>query len=163
MDRPGRRAREAGDGDAASLAFARMPHRGRMLLLAELLEADERRVVCRAKPHDAPDHPLRVRGRLMAAGLVELGAQAAAAHASLHGVGSAHAGMLLALRQVRLLVEEVEDPAPLLARAERLQQDDAAALYRFEVTQNGAPLVEGEALLAMRAAPNDAAAQDDPA
>ncbi len=43
----------------------------------------------------------------------------------------------------------VDDPGPLRMSAERLGQLDSAVVYRFAVTQRGAPLVTGELLLSM--------------
>ena len=68
-------------------ALARMPQKGAMQLLERILDLDKTTIRCLARDHRAADYPLRIEGRLMGASLVELGAQAAAAHASLHGVG----------------------------------------------------------------------------
>jgi predicted hotdog family 3-hydroxylacyl-ACP dehydratase len=130
-------------------ALARMPHRGAMRLIAAVEAADAAGIRCRATDHAPPEHPLRLDGVLYATALVELGAQAAAAHASLFGMRAAHSGLVLALGDLELRCARIEDPAPLHMRAERVDQIEGAAAYRFAVSQNGAPLVTGEILLSM--------------
>ncbi|GMG84998.1 hypothetical protein LNKW23_42140 [Paralimibaculum aggregatum] len=134
-------------------ALSRMPHRGPMLLIARVLEADPERILAEATDHRAPDHPLRRRGRLMTAALAEIGAQAAAAHASLHGIGGAHIGMLLALRDLAIGVPEADAiAAPLRAEARRIAVDGIGARYRFtlEPPGGGPAVLAGEALLSIR-------------
>ncbi|MEL6476503.1 MAG: hydroxymyristoyl-ACP dehydratase [Pseudomonadota bacterium] len=133
-------------------ALERMPHRGAMLLLEQIAEMGPERIVCQARDHRGADYPLRLDGRLFAVALVELGAQAAAAHASLHGVGGAHTGLLLSLREVAVLALEVPDTPPLTITAERAGGGAGAAHYRFEVTAEGHPLVTGSAILSMQGA-----------
>lgn len=135
-----------------SEALSRMPHAGAMWLIGAIESADETRLRCTAGEHSAEDYPLRLDGILYAAALVELGAQAAAAHASVFGVGAAHTGLVLSVGNVTLHRDLVQDAAPLRATAERLVGLDAAAEYRFAVTQNGVVLVSGELLLSMRKA-----------
>jgi predicted hotdog family 3-hydroxylacyl-ACP dehydratase len=130
-------------------AQARMPHSGAMQLIAAIESADATRIRCRATGHSAPDHPLRLDGVLYAAALVELGAQAAAAHASLFGMDAAHTGLVLAIGDLALHRDRVEDAAPLCVAAERVHRLDTAAAYRFSVTQGAAELVAGEILLSM--------------
>ena len=133
-------------------ALARMPHAGAMRLIAAIEGADRAGIRCRAIDHSAPDYPLRLDGVLHAAALVELGAQAAAAHASLYGTGAAHAGLVLALSDVELRCTPIEDAQPLRIVADRLEQIEGAAAYRFTVLQSEAPLVSGTVLLSMRPA-----------
>lgn len=131
-------------------AFERMPHRGRMRLIAEIAAADADGIECRAAEHGAPDYPLRVDGVLHAAALVELGAQAAAAHTSLHGGMGAHAGLVLALSRVAVARDRVEGGGCLTVSARRLHAMEDAAAYSFEVTDGTAPLVTGEVLLSLQ-------------
>lgn len=130
-------------------ALARMPHAGTMRLVASIEAADATCIRCRATDHARPDHPLRLGGVLHAAALVELGAQAAAAHASLFGMGMAHAGLVLAIGDVALHGNRIESAEPLRMSAERLHQLETAAAYRFVVTQGTAHVVTGEILLSM--------------
>lgn len=136
--------------DLTAVALARMPHEGRMLLLERVLSADAARIRCRARAHAAPDHPLRIDGRLATLALAEIGAQAAAAHASLEAVGGAHAGLVLAFRDLRAATDEVTSPEPLEAEAEALDLSPEGARYGFRVLQDGVCLLSGEATLSMR-------------
>lgn len=123
-----------------------------MQLIEEILHASEDEIRCAARDHTALDYPLRVNGRLYPITLVELGAQAAAAHASLFGIGGHHAGLLLALGGISVRAGgEVDAEPPLDARATRLHFDAGGARYRFAVRSGGETLVEGQAMLKMQA------------
>ena len=116
------------------LALQRMPHRGAMQLIETIRHADDTSIQCLAKPHSAPDYPLRVEGVLHCSALVELGAQAAAAHASLFSIGAAHAGLLLTLSNVEIGDTQPDQIAePLQIWAKRLHGDESSARYRFRV------------------------------
>lgn len=135
-----------------SEALERMPHAGRMRLIAAVEHADGSVIRCLARDHSGADYPLRLGGILYAASLVELGAQAAAAHASVFGVGAAHTGLVLTIGDLSLSRESVDRPQPLRMTAERLRELDLAVGYRFGVAQEGAMIAEGELLLSMRKA-----------
>ena len=130
-------------------ALDRMPHRGRMRLIDTILSADKRSIVCRATDHRPDDYPLRIDGVLIPAMLIEIGAQAAAAHTSIHGIGAAHTGLVVALSNVEIRRDTVSDDAPLDARAEVRQVIGDSARYRFEVSDAEGLLVTGEVLLQM--------------
>jgi len=129
-------------------AFERMPQTGAMMLLDEVLTADETTIVCRARDHRVDNYPLRTEGLLMGVSLVELGAQAAAAHASLHGIGRPHRGLLAALHNVTVQTGAGLD-GPLEVRAERLYFDDGWARYRFTITCGADKYMWGDASLVM--------------
>ena len=135
------------------LALQRMPHRGAMQLIETILQADDTSILCLAKPHITPDYPLRVEGVLHCSALVELGAQAAAAHASLFGVGAAHAGLLLTLSNVEFGDTQPDQiTEPFQVWAERLHGDEGSARYRFRVMHGDAEMMlSGDAVLSMRA------------
>ncbi|MEH6755668.1 MAG: hypothetical protein V7788_16065 [Alphaproteobacteria bacterium] len=135
-----------------SVALDRMPQKGPMLLIDEVLSTSEESIVCRAKDHRNADYPLRIEGALMPVTFVELGAQAAAAHASLHGIGGHHAGLLLALHNIDVLKssEEFAD-GTLEACADRLYFDETGARYRFTVRDGSGDILVGEAMLMMQA------------
>lgn len=126
----------------------RMPQKGPMLLIERVVEIDADRIRCLARDHGGADYPLRIDGELEPASLVELGAQAAAAHASAHGMGQHHAGLLLALRDVEITGDV--GAGPLEVRAERLFFDEGGARYRFAVGPEAAPVLSGEAMMKMR-------------
>ena len=129
-----------------------MPQKGPMLLIERIVSADETTIHCIARDHMAADYPLRINGRLMPVSLVEIGAQAAAAHASFFGISGHHKGLLLALHGV-----EIVDGAPhesgeqLHARATQLHFDDTGARYSFEITAAGRLVLNGQAMLKMEA------------
>jgi predicted hotdog family 3-hydroxylacyl-ACP dehydratase len=81
---------------------------------------------------------------------VELGAQAAAAHTSLFGVGGAHTGLVLAFGNVVVFRERVAGEGPLTVRAERRQSLEDAARYRFEVMDRTGTVVAGDVLLSLQ-------------
>lgn len=135
------------------LALERMPQKGPMLLIERVCAIDEDSIRCVAKDHRDADHPLRIEGVLETASLVELGAQAAAAHASQHGIGGRHSGLLLSLQGVEILAEpgaSALDHAPLDVVAERRDVLDGAARYRFTVLAEDRPVLQGEAVMQMR-------------
>lgn len=127
-----------------------MPHSGRMQLIGEIVATDKREIRCLATDHRAPSYPLRLGGRLYCCALVELGAQAAAAHTSLFGIGAAHTGLMLTLSNVAIGPDLVESDERLAVRAELLESFDAMALYRFAVSAGDERLVAGEVMLGMQ-------------
>lgn len=133
-------------------ALDRMPHKGAMLLLESIIGIDETTIHCRACDHRAPDYPLRIDGKLMGVTLIELGAQAAAAHASLHGIGGHHAGLLLALFNVEILLADGDAAVGCFsAIAEQVYFDHDMARYRFSVRDQQGEQLRGEAMLKMQA------------
>jgi predicted hotdog family 3-hydroxylacyl-ACP dehydratase len=128
-----------------------VPHQGRMALIGQVLAFDAGSIRCRSDDHRDPDHPLRRHGRLHAVHLCEYGAQAMAVHGALlarAGGGSAAPGLLVALRDVELACERIDDlPGPLDIRAWRAGADTAAWLYRFEVLHDGVRLAAGQAMV----------------
>jgi len=139
---------------ATGEALARMPHEGRMLLLASVEAHDPTTIRARAADHRGADFPLRRGGRLDPLALVELGAQAAAAHASLHALRAAHVGLLIGLARIEAGPVAPDDaPAPLTVAAERLPGEGPAARYRFAVLAETGTVVSGEAMLRMEPAP----------
>ncbi|MEM7505726.1 MAG: hydroxymyristoyl-ACP dehydratase [Pseudomonadota bacterium] len=133
-------------------ALARMPHKGTMLLIERVERMEAGRISCLARDHCTPDYPLRVGSRLMSVALVELGAQAAAAHASVHGIAGAHTGLLLSLRGVEVLLAEADGiAAPLAIEAGRIETTEAGAHYRFTIEGEGRKMLKGEAMLSMQA------------
>lgn len=130
-------------------ARARMPHKGPMQLIGAITHMDDYCIHAKPTDHTKSDFPLRLAGELYTSALVELGAQAAAAHASIHGIGGAHAGLVLAVSNVILHMQAVPD-APMQIEAHRMAGIDKSARYTFLVSSQGTPLAEGELLLSMR-------------
>jgi predicted hotdog family 3-hydroxylacyl-ACP dehydratase len=133
-------------------AFDRMPQKGAMMLLESIVDIGESTITCRARDHRGADYPLRIDGRLMGASLVELGAQAAAAHASMYGIDGRHAGLLLALHDVTILLADADDAiGRLTCAAERIFFDDGFARYCFSVRDEDDVRIYGQATLKMQA------------
>jgi predicted hotdog family 3-hydroxylacyl-ACP dehydratase len=129
-----------------------MPQKGVMLLLERIIACSEKSISCRAADHRQPDYPLRIDGKLMGVSLVELGAQAAAAHASMHGIGGHHAGLLMALRDVEVSLADGDAAAGrFAAHAEQLYFDEGVARYRFSICDDNGEQIHGVAMLKMRA------------
>ena len=127
-----------------------IPHAGAMALIARVLRWDAEHLEAEA---DAPGaaHPLLRDGRLHALHACEYGAQAAAVHGALlarAGVAElAPAGLLAALRGVRLQGQWVSLTQPLCIEVRRQSALPAAAQYRFLVWQGDAALAQGQALI----------------
>lgn len=133
-----------------------IPHHGRMCLLDEVVEWDERHIRCRSATHRSPDHPLRSQGRLGAACGIEYAAQAMAAHAALSGEaaqsGRPEAGFLASLRDIRLHVLRLDDlQADLICDAALVAGDHGTALYEFAVSSGAQRLLSGRATVIFNA------------
>jgi predicted hotdog family 3-hydroxylacyl-ACP dehydratase len=131
-------------------ALKRMPHAGPMRLIEEIVSADAEEILCIARDHRSASYPLRLDGVLHGCALVELGAQAAAAHTSLFGASGAHTGLVLAFGNVEVFRDRVVGDEPLTARAERRQSLADAARYRFEVMDRHGKVVAGDILLSLQ-------------
>ena len=128
---------------------ALVPHKHAMCLWDEVLDWDAQRIHLRATNHRDPDHPLRSDGQLRALHLCEYGAQAMAVHGGLlarEAGGMARAGMLVALRDVRLHVSRIDDlPGTLEGTAELLAADEASQQYAFRIRHGDGVIAEGRA------------------
>lgn len=136
----------------AGAALARLlPHRGAMRLLDAVMSAGDSQIVCRASSHRDPAHPLRVGDRLQALAAIEYAAQAMAVHGGLAtGVPGAAAepGRLVAVRDVRLHADVIDDASDdLEIVATRLAADAAGLVYAFTVSAGARLLAEGRAVV----------------
>jgi predicted hotdog family 3-hydroxylacyl-ACP dehydratase len=124
---------------------ALVPHAGAMCLLERIVSADATGIVCATSSHRAADNPLRRDGALAALHLAEYGAQAMAAHGGLEDPGvAARAGMLVAVRDLNLGVERVDDVAgELLVEARRLVANAGGLIYAFTVRAGDRELASG--------------------
>lgn len=123
-----------------------------MLLIERIVSAGPTEIRCVARDHRAADYPLRLGGELLPLSLVELGAQAAAAHASIIAIGDHHAGLLLALHGVEVSDEvALDDVGNLYVRATQLHFDPTGARYAFEVQAGSSTILSGQAMLKMEA------------
>jgi predicted hotdog family 3-hydroxylacyl-ACP dehydratase len=132
---------------------SRIPHRGRMCLLDEVIAWSAERVSCRSSTHREADNPLRAYGRLGIACGIEYAAQAMAVHGALvapasssTAQGSPMAGFLAAVRGVRFHSLRLDDvQGDLICDAVRMAGDATTALYEFELRSDAALLLRGRA------------------
>ena len=131
-----------------------IPHAGAMCLLDEVVEWDAARLHARSASHRASDNPLRADGMLHAINLCEYAAQAMAVHGALcarETGGAARPGFLVALRDVALQVERIDDlPGYLQVRVECLLTLADSLQYAFRVEHRGALLATGRAAVMQR-------------
>ena len=126
-----------------------IPHAGTMCLLDHVLAWDAATLHATSTGHCRADHPLRGPRGLHAVHLAEYGAQAMAVHGALlaraRGSETVRPGMLVALREVALMLEYVPDDGRLDVHAQCLYADDAGAQYAFRVEHDGQLLASGRA------------------
>ena len=108
-----------------------VPHAGAMCLLERIVSADGDSVVCSTTSHRSAANPMRRDGRLAALHLAEYGAQAMAVHGGLKG-DAARAGMLVAVRDLKLLVERIDDvEGEIVIEARRMLANAGGLVYSF--------------------------------
>lgn len=133
---------------------AHIPHRGRMCLLEDVLEWDERRIVCAAHSHRDPANPMRLAGALPAACGIEYAAQAMAVHGALLAADGAPLGrgLLASVRSVALHAARLDHvPGALRIEAERLGGEGDHILYAFSVAGAQGALLDGRAAVVLAA------------
>jgi len=146
---------------------SRIPHRGSMCLLDEVVDWSTERIRCRTRTHSAADNPLRADGRLGVACGIEYAAQAMAVHGALsHEAAAAAAGapaagaatlvpaagFLAGVRSVQFYVERLDDvPGDLVCEAVRVAGDSGSALYEFELRGADRTLLRGRATVMLDA------------
>ena len=131
-----------------------LPHRDAMCLLDRVLSWDSDGIVCTSNSHHCADHPLLVRGQLLALAGIEYSAQAMALHGALaghsHGVDEGPSGVLASLRQVILHVPLLNViRGELMVHAKKLVAQQRHLLYAFRVEGDGGVLLQGRASIAL--------------
>ena len=131
-----------------------IPHSGLMCLLDEVIEWDDRSIVCITSTHRDPVNPLRREGCLSAVHAFEYGAQAAAVHGGLRARlmnARAAPGYLAALRDARLHVLRL-DPIhlPLRIYATRLFGEHANTVYQCLISAASVPIAEARVIIVER-------------
>jgi predicted hotdog family 3-hydroxylacyl-ACP dehydratase len=130
-----------------------IPHAGRMCLLDEVVAWDAARLHARSVSHRRADNPLRADGRLHAVALCEYAAQAMAVHGALvarAAGGAARPGWLVALREVALAVERIDDlDGKLQVHVECLLTLPDSLQYAFRVEHRGRQLARGRAAIVL--------------
>ncbi|WP_024891699.1 phosphotransferase [Luteimonas huabeiensis] len=136
---------------------ALVPHHGAMCLWDRVLDWNAARIRLATDGHRDPAHPLRSDGRLRALHLCEYGAQAMAVHGGLRGRAAGvpvRAGMLVALRGVRLRVDRIDTLlGELVCEAEALAETADSQQYAFRILHAGDLLAEGRATVKLDVAP----------
>jgi predicted hotdog family 3-hydroxylacyl-ACP dehydratase len=138
---------------------ARIPHQGRMCLLDEVIDWNDRHLRCRTGTHRAPDNPLRSHERLGIASGIEYAAQAMALHGALasaaagaNAAAAPRVGLLASVRDVRLRVLRLDDiESDLLCEVIHLAGDSLTALYEFNLCDNEKSLLAGRASVVLDA------------
>ncbi|MFU8830699.1 MAG: hypothetical protein ACNA7J_00965 [Wenzhouxiangella sp.] len=128
--------------DIASL----VPHAGAMVLLVQVVEFGPETIHCRATL-DPSSNPLAIEGALPATALAEFGAQAMAVHgAMLAPAGTPpRSGRLVALGQLDLAINQVDQAMVLDVHATRLGGDSSGQMYAFKITAGTRDLARGQA------------------
>lgn len=135
-------------------ALSHMPHSGPMRLIQQIVSANETSIQCVAVDHNAADFALRLEGVLYTVTLAELGAQAAAAHASLFTIRQNHTGLLVALQDLEPARQSIDNvPEPLSIVAEQLHADANGSIYRFCINGDDTEVLTGQATLKMKGEP----------
>ena len=125
-----------------------VPHAGAMALIDAVASWDATRIHAIGERHALASHPLRSTQGLHAVHLAEYAAQASAVHGVLHagmnGETARREGMLVSVRDMRLMVEYVElSHGRLDVHAEKMFADERGAQYAFNVEQGGQLLASG--------------------
>jgi predicted hotdog family 3-hydroxylacyl-ACP dehydratase len=132
-----------------------IPHSDLMCLLDEVLQWDDRSIVCVSNTHRDPANPLRRHGHLSAVHAFEYGAQAAAIHGGLRARAAgtvAPPGYLAALRDARLHVTHLDNiHLPLRITAMRVYGEGANTVYEFIVSAAAVVVAEGRVTIVERA------------
>jgi len=138
--------------DRAGIA-ARIPHAGAMCLLGSLDRWDLEHIVCSARSHRDPAHPLKTASGLLAPCAIEYAAQAMALHGALIGADAGSAatpGYLASARAVRLHRLRLDDlEGDLRIEARRGAGDARQILYTFAVSHAGEAVAEGRATVVL--------------
>jgi len=131
-----------------------IPHADTMCLLDEVVNWDETRLHARSASHLRADNPLRGDGMLHAVNLCEYAAQAMAIQGALRerdAGGTARPGFLVALREVDLRVERIDDlEGKLQVHVERLITMADSLQYAFRVEHGGNVLASGRAAVMLQ-------------
>ena len=131
-----------------------IPHAGGMCLLDEVVAWDEACLHASSATHLHADNPLRAAGMLHAVNLCEYAAQAMAVHGALRerdAGGAARPGFLVALREVELQVERIDDlPGSLQVHVECLIAMADSLQYAFRVEHGGNVLASGRAAVMLQ-------------
>jgi predicted hotdog family 3-hydroxylacyl-ACP dehydratase len=133
---------------------ALIPQKGTMCLLDGVDYWDDQRIICTSTQHRSAANPLRTRAGLSSLHGIEFAAQAMAAHGGLTASSQPRpgVGLLLSARDCVFHCRRLDAiVAPLTVEAQQMGSNDETRLYRFKVSAQGLPLVEGRAAVMLRA------------
>ena len=132
-----------------------LPHADSMVLIDEICEYDDTRIVCLSRSHTAADNPLRRGKHLDSAALLEYAAQASAIHGGLtQPQARGRVAFLAAARSLDLTTRALDTLAGTLEiTAERLMDAGDGVIYTTEVTHEGQAVMR--ARLTIMNAPNN--------
>jgi predicted hotdog family 3-hydroxylacyl-ACP dehydratase len=126
-----------------------------MCLLDEVIQWDERSIVCISNTHRDRANPLRRQGHLSAVHAFEYGAQAAAVHGGLRARAAgttASPGYLAALRDGRFHATRLDQiHLPLRICATLLFGDGGNTIYEFVLSAATVLIAEGRVIIVERA------------
>jgi len=132
-----------------------LPHAGSMVLIDEICEYDDARIVCLSRSHTAVENPLRRGECLDSTVLLEYAAQATAIHGGLtqpHARG--RVAFLAAARNLDLTSHALNTlTGALKITAARLMDAGDGVIYATEITHRGRALMR--ARLTIMTAPNN--------
>jgi predicted hotdog family 3-hydroxylacyl-ACP dehydratase len=128
-----------------------IPHAGDMCLLDEVIEWDDKSIVCHTRSHWNNNHPLREHGRLAAVHAAEYGAQALAVHCGLIALRDGESvcpGYLVSLRDLKLHVSRLDILESVIAvTAIRLMADTGNFIYEFQLKECDRLVAGGKAIV----------------
>lgn len=134
---------------------SRLPHRGAMSLVEEIVAWDAERLHARTRTHRSPSNPLRRDGVLAIACAIEYAAQAAAAHGALLApdAPASHAGFLVSVRGADFRASRLDDIEDALdIEVERAGEGAGGVLYSFRVGAAGRLVAQGRVTIVLDAA-----------
>ncbi len=130
-----------------------IPHSGTMCLLAEVLDYDQNRIICRGVSHRLRINPLLESDVLHAVCGIEYAAQAMAVHGALLAGDqqiNARGGRLASVRSVEFFVQRLDDIADdLRIEATQLMADTNSMMYEFTVSAAERTLLKGRATVVL--------------
>lgn len=127
----------------------RLPHAGSMVLIDRVLKYDSTRLSALSQTHHRTHHPLAIKGQLPATAALEMAAQAAALHGSLHSLDShPKQGFIASVRQLHWN-RSFFDPASsdIQIEVEWIASEAQGALYAFYVSTAEGLEVQGRFMI----------------
>lgn len=131
----------------------RLPHAGKMSLLHEVVNSDQKSLLATAISHLDADNPLRLKGKIAMINGIEYAAQAMAIHGSLLSEWSKPAelptspqtGYIATVRNIDIKVPFVpETDSPLNVEVEQLMSDGNGFTYQFHISCEQQSLISGK-------------------